>query len=91
MVSKGSGHAFSTEPELFAFAEETAKQFALDCPQAIVDGLFRVDIMQTSDGRLIVNEFESFEADYECTNVDCNREMRNLMDAYWKRIVDEMI
>ncbi len=34
------------------------------CPYAIVDGLFRVDVMQKADENYVVKEFESFEAAY---------------------------
>ena len=33
-------------------------------PEAIVEGLIRVDIFKRKDGKLVVNEFESFEADH---------------------------
>ena len=31
---------------------------------AILDGMVRVDVFQTSSGRLVVNEIETFEGDY---------------------------
>ena len=55
------GIAFSSKPELMNFAIE----FASACPNAFLDSLMRVDIFQTTTGKLVVNELESLslEAD----------------------------
>jgi hypothetical protein len=60
----GKEKAYSDEnmKRRMKFAEDAIQMLKATCPEAIVDGLVRVDIFETSDGRLVVNEFESFEA-----------------------------
>jgi len=60
----GKGKAYSDEnmQRRMKFAEDAIQMLKAACPEAIVDGLVRVDIFEMSDGRLVVNEFESFEA-----------------------------
>ena len=64
--ANGINKSFSKAPhnELLAFCKESVDQLKRNCPYAIVDGLFRVDVMQMRSGRLVVNEFESLEANY---------------------------
>jgi hypothetical protein len=54
-------------------------------PSAIVDGLVRVDVMCTRDGRLIVNEFESLEAGYQASSSSFNYEafVFDFLTDYW--------
>jgi hypothetical protein len=58
--------AFSTSPHerILQFARQAVEHFKLMCPHAITHQLFRVDIMQTEDGSLVVNEFESIDANF---------------------------
>ena len=56
------GRTFATEKELMQFAEESVVHLLRACPASLGRFLIRVDIMQRGDGRMIVNEFESFEA-----------------------------
>jgi hypothetical protein len=62
----GINKAFSKSPheELLSFCRECLALFRSNCPHAIVDGLFRIDVMQMRSGRFVVNEFESLEANY---------------------------
>ena len=53
---------------LIKWAENALRALHRSCPQAICDGLVRVDIFQTISGSLVVNEFESFEADVDGTD-----------------------
>jgi hypothetical protein len=68
----GSGTAFCPTPEqkktvLFAFAENCLKTLKERRPGTIDEGLVRVDIMQDDNGKMVVNEFESFEAVFHST------------------------
>jgi hypothetical protein len=64
--SKCGGRSFAKEEELCVFAREALTLLSARCPRAIIDGgLNRVDIMCLSDGKWVVNEFESLEACYE--------------------------
>ena len=60
----GKGKAYSDEnmQRRMKFAEDAIQMLKAACPEASVDGLVRVDIFEMSDGPLVVNEFESFEA-----------------------------
>ena len=64
--ANGVNKAFSEKPhdELIKFCKDSLELFIKNCPSAIVDGLFRVDVMQMRSGQFVVNEFESLEARY---------------------------
>jgi hypothetical protein len=64
--ANGIHKAFSISPhdDLISFCKESLAQFTSACPYAVVDGLFRIDVMQMRSGRFVVNEFESLEANY---------------------------
>ena len=64
--ANGINRAFSSSPhdKLIAFCKESLQCFQANCPHAIVDGLFRIDVMQMRCGKFVVNEFESLEANY---------------------------
>jgi hypothetical protein len=64
--ANGINKAFSNSPhdELISFCKESLAFFKRNCASAIVDGLFRIDVMQMHSGRFVVNEFESLEANY---------------------------
>jgi len=55
----------------------------LNCPTFVCDGLIRVDIMCSNDNRLIVNEFESFEALYTGSSDTENCRITQLLVDYW--------
>ena len=55
-------------PELKLFAEESIAELRKNCPESLTSGLVRVDIMQSDDGHMVVNEFESLEADHGFPN-----------------------
>ena len=56
--------AFLEQADRFKFAEESVAELRKMCPESLVSGLVRVDIMQNNEGQMIVNEFESLEADH---------------------------
>ena len=64
--SDGTNRSISIKPhgKLFEFVENAMQCYLTHCPYAILDGLFRVDVMQTKDKEYVVNEFESLEAAY---------------------------
>ena len=63
---KGRGNAYSIAPHerILNFAMETVQYFKSRCPHAITHQLFRVGILQTRDNKLVVNEFESIDANF---------------------------
>ena len=58
--------SFSKKPHerLFNFAKLAVERLKEKCSHSIVDGLVRVDIFQNENQELVVNEFESLDANY---------------------------
>jgi hypothetical protein len=82
--SNGVNKAFvdNDRLDLLKFAEEQLNEFKLNCPGAITDGLFRVDVLQNNDGKMVVNEFESLEASYFTTG-DKQIAVQDFLFHYW--------
>ena len=79
----------SDKVELFLFAEESLRLLKKSQPGTIDDGLIRVDKMITDEGKMIVNEFESFEASF-AKNEDCERHVNNCLHKFWKSKLDRV-
>jgi hypothetical protein len=59
---RSQGRPFkSTIPQIFAFAEKVTQRLKQVIPETMTEFLIRVDLFEV-DGKLKVNEFESFEA-----------------------------
>jgi hypothetical protein len=88
-----SGKSFLSKYELFEFAENAMKRLKCKIPSVIADGLTRVDIMVTDDGRIIVNEFESLEATYYSNSVNTNEELitERFLKLYWINKLKEIM
>ena len=65
-VNQTFSYDLNTLDAVLAFAGTALEKLKATLPYAITDGLFRVDIFQTLSGQLVVNEFESLEADFGC-------------------------
>lgn len=61
-ICKAFGGEGNDKQELLAFCAAQLTELKNNCPSAITDGLFRVDVFQNFDGTMVVNEFESLEA-----------------------------
>jgi hypothetical protein len=68
------------------FAELTVAELEKRIPGLISHGMLRVDIMQRSDGSLIVNEFESFEAAYQSSEIGTLL-TRSFLTDFWYQIL----
>ena len=79
----GINKAFAEEEELLQFAQTALERFRAAAPFAITDGLFRVDIFQTITGKLVVNEFESLDAEYQSTTSGKNEATYSFLERYW--------
>jgi len=77
---------FSTYPHthLKAFAETCVKILGEWNCCSIVHGLVRVDIMQTKDGNFVLNEFESFEANYYSKSHTNEAIVEQFLCEFWK-------
>ena len=64
--SPQQGRSISTESHaaLFTLSIAAIERTKTNCPGFITDGLLRVDIFKNKDGKYVVNEFESLDADY---------------------------
>jgi hypothetical protein len=89
----GGQRSFSLRPHtaLFAFAENAVKALGRDCPSSLSDGILRVDIFQTFDGRLVVNEFESLEACTYSTSITKQAVAESWMVDYWNSKLKESV
>jgi len=86
---KGKGCAFSSAPHdrLFTFVKFVVEMFKSKCTSAITNQLFRVDVFQNQDNELIVNEFESIDADFTAAgfsgSVECTARVANFLEEFW--------
>ena len=64
---------FAKDEELLQLRRQPSNDFA-QLPHAfnITDGLFRVDFFQTITGKMVVNELESLDAEYQSTTAGTN-------------------
>lgn len=82
--------SFGTTETRFDFAREAIKQLRIACPEALVSGLVRVDIMVDDDGRMLVNEFESLEAGHQHnthSSVSHASFVASMMDYYYDMLL----
>jgi hypothetical protein len=97
--SKGGFHQnfsedLNTLDALLAFAGTALEKLKATTPYAITDGLFRVDIFQTLSGQLVVNEFESLEADFGCRisgATDFEALAWTFLSNYWRQKIESLI
>jgi hypothetical protein len=89
------GTAFSQKPhaKLMSFAMDAVKELASAYPNALVDSLMRVDVFQTKTGTLVVNEFESLEADQhsphsDLEKLDVDDNIRQYYESILRSIID---
>lgn len=72
--------SFGNHEALFAFIKTTVEFFRAECPHAICDGLFRVDVFMNDTKEFVVNEFESMEAGYYGKS---ELEVTHFLKEYW--------
>lgn len=85
-VGKNTKHSlpnFSTN-EIVEFASASLQLLRDTLGYSIVDGLVRVDVFQSNSGHLVVNEFESLDANYECRKVAYNNATVLFLARYWE-------
>ena len=79
------------EKELMDFAESACKQLNNRTNKAFLsDGITRVDLFCTKDGNLIVNEFESLDANYSSTESNQSKTAQ-LIQQYYVDILSKLI
>ena len=80
------GQKFATEEELKKFAELAVSMLSARCPETCTEALLRVDIMYSNDNKMIVNEFESWDACIWGKSTDIKHELgvKKLLTEFWK-------
>jgi hypothetical protein len=86
----GVNEKFAEKEELLEFAGAAMKRLVKVLPYVISDGLFRVDIFKTADGRLVVNEFESLDANFDGAE-RYEIVTYNFLSSYWSNLMHEKI
>jgi len=86
------GTSYSDYPhhDLFDFAELAVNRLAAEVPAAILDSLVRVDIFRKKNGSLVVNEFESFEADHY-TGAHYKPDLQFILDSKIDLIYEKLL
>lgn len=80
--NNGQSKAFSDTETLYEFAETSLRILKSKRPGTISDGMVRVDIMQRNDGKMIVNEFEGFEAGFGL-NGSTDAKVMHCLTKFW--------
>ena len=78
---------FSNSEELHKFAEDSIQLLEDELHSTILNGLVRVDIMLRNDGKMIVNEFESLEAEFVKSAITDNCVV-TFIENYWFQILE---
>jgi len=83
---------FSSYPhtELKAFAQTCVRILRQWSRPSITHGLMRVDIMQTKRGNLVLNEFESFEANYYSSIHSEEFHVMQFLTEFWTQEMHRM-
>jgi hypothetical protein len=78
--------------ELFAFAEEAWRHLCMRTEGAFLsDGLTRVDIFCNNFGNLVVNEFESLDAQYSKFGGTSEAETKTFLEGYYFDKLDSIV
>ena len=79
--------AFSKYPftDILCFAKTAVERLKINCPEAITEGLIRVDIFMNEKKNFIVNEFESLDANYQANDGDMTKdsETAEILKMFW--------
>lgn len=78
---------FGEKPDRLKFAEDSIAKLRTNCPESLASGLVRVDIMQSDEGHMVVNEFESLEADHSCSSITNETELGNKLKMYYADMI----
>lgn len=103
---EGTGPAFKSSPKtIFDFCEKVVKKLKQSWPESASEFIIRVDLFEV-DGKLKVNEFESFEANYlgdiDITTASKRKRMDEVctwstskteifLQAFWYRKISELV
>lgn len=77
--------------ELMTLSEMVIKTLKFRCPYFECGGLTRVDIFMNAAGKLIINEVESFDANYSSSKPDNQSETKNFLSKYFESLLFEAL
>ena len=79
------GWSFSKHPHtiLFDFVRRALRELKIRQPQSLLDGLVRVDVFNSSNHGLVVNEFESLEANFYSKHHQNQMMVESFLERYW--------
>ena len=86
----GVNKSFASTDELLSFAAEAIERFRLNAPFAVTDGLLRVDIFQDATGQMVVNEFESLDANYSASP-ELMMATHSFLIKYWENKIEQFL
>jgi len=75
----GTGAFSVSRDDCLVFAEKIVADLKAACPETMSEFIIRVDIFEVNNGRLVVNELESFDANYYSTNGQRFRFVRSML------------
>ena len=73
--------------QILLFAEQAVVKLRENIPYCISDGLVRVDIFTETSSGIVINEFESLEANWHSKADSTVIEMNSDLTIYWTNIL----
>jgi len=70
--------------DIYAFSLRALQTLKERVPHFVCDGLIRVDVFQRADGRLVVNEIESLDANYSSSYIDLQSQVEPFLTKYFE-------
>ena len=86
----GINQQFGDTDSLLDFAGRAIERLRLNAPFTITDGLLRVDIFQDVTGEMVVNEFESLDANYSALT-HLQMATYSFLIKYWENKITELL
>ena len=87
----GVNKSFADTTAQLEFAQQALDRFRSEAPFAITDRLFGVDIFQAITGKMVVNEFESFDAEYQTKTTGTDEATYSFLEMYWYQKLKKFI
>ena len=81
--SRARSKCFGTLQSRMKWAEKQVQTLHEKCPHALLDGLVRVDFFCDINGKWVVNEFESLEADIFSEKPKIQMQAQSFLRTYW--------
>jgi hypothetical protein len=80
-----------TQKDLISFAQKALESLRVHEDTFILDGLLRVDLFKSNEGKLVVNELESLEACYFSSTLGESSQCDQYLEEYWEIQINECL